>query len=1311
MEEDDLFKGLIDDPVADESLTEDSLFEGLVDGTVMAPAQPEQESTVQEIGEGVASGLLAIPQGILELGGSVVDLAADTNYAQEVTDFFEGIRAAAGIDPEGAAGEITEVLTQFVVPGLVAAGLVSKLGRVKNMTNLARKASQVGAAGVTDAVVSTAGNTTIGDFFESGPTQTTDLIGLEGREAAAARIGNKLKLGFEAAGATALIDPVLKTLGWTGQKAAQIAAKPEFVRAGARAILDSGTALSTKGGEFAAKLLGEDNLEAVKSVFRARGNLPQDVFEVKSAIGGKVQAEATRAARILNDLRKNMNKAYKGVEEVMVNGTALNRADLNNNLYSYLTGEVTEEVLPDFIKTEAKAMRNQVDDLSNRVLASDYLSSAEAGEIVDTIKGNIGSYLRRKYKFFEDAGYKETAEFKQAKEDTVKLFEQDPSTYKAFHKDLYGGKDAMPLDEKAFIGGRVEDDFASATGIKRDYAEKLAEDFLAVAGKKKTKHGTLKGASRTVVDKLRTDMFRQRKTSNDTIRRLLGEIKDPQEAYLSTVADLATFSATDDFLGYLRTQARDTGDMLTKEAYEALPKQLKDEYVQLTATKDGGEDYWGTASGMAVTPRMYKDLTRFVVGDVGVMGNLALGTYSNFLRAKGITQLTKTVFSPITQVRNVTSASMFAMAQGNVGSGANLFESMNIVLDSIAKRGDKLDYYTKLQSLGVIGNQSQLKELDRLMQEGLGVTRDADEVVAGVRVGKQTGNKLTQSTPAQFLMKANNKARAYYQGGDDIWKIYNFEFERNKLLSAFGSEKKAVEALNLKPGQTLDDYAADIVKNTVPNYERVPAVVKGLRKLPFGNFIAFPAEILRTSANTLKQALDEVASTNVGVREIGMRRLTGLLSTTMVVPAALQKTAMHLTGVDDEQLDAARRSAAPWSRNSRLIPTSVDKDGNLKGYIDYSYTNPYDYLQRPVQAIFNAVKDGKEIDRDTSKIAADAVLDAVSEMMAPFGDESMLTERLLDVTRGGGRTKTGAKVYRDVDEAGTKVYKSLFHVAEAFNPGVSPVTLKAQTKATQTGGIESGRFIRGLLGDKLVSSTDPAGNERLAATELIRALTGVTEIEVKPDNIAMYASFDYSGNITGARQIFNTAVKTRGDLSSDDAVAVYRDANEALLRVQNNMYRTVQDMKALGMSDSEVRRALKKYKIGNVSDLMRGKFVPMQISSETKKQVRENGNKLPLSELRQVAREFKNIELGAEEEETPVSVSAPVDQTEDALFEGLLDDVAPVSQAPASATSNLGTLPAASGQSSAGTRTNPAFLSSGNPVDTLKNLAIAQRNP
>jgi hypothetical protein len=240
-----------------------------------------------------------------------------------------------------------------------------------------------------------------------------------------------------------------------------------------------------------------------------------------------------------------------------------------------------------------------------------------------------------------------------------------------------------------------------------------------------------------------------------------------------------------------------------------------------------------------------------------------------------------------------------------------------------------------------------------------------------------------------------------------------------------------------------------------------------------------------------------------------------------------------------------------------------------------------------------------------------------------------------------------------VDETGTKAYKSFVHILDAFNPGMSPVDLKAQAKTTQMPGVQMGRFMRGMVS----SEADPAGNERFAATEFLRAVTGLSEIEVKPDNIVMYSSFDYSGNITGARQIFNTAVKTRGALTDAEALNVYRDANKSLFRVQNKMYQTVQDMRALGMRDSEIRRALKKYKIGNVNELMRGRFVPMAVSQETRREVRTNGNRLPMSEIRGIAREFQGRRLGAAEQPTEVQEAPTSDVS--SIVQGLLTSSAP----------------------------------------------------
>ena len=69
----------------------------------------DEGSVIKETGEGIVSGLIAIPQGIAELGASLIDLGADTDYSSVVTDTANELRNTLGVDPEGAAGKIAEV--------------------------------------------------------------------------------------------------------------------------------------------------------------------------------------------------------------------------------------------------------------------------------------------------------------------------------------------------------------------------------------------------------------------------------------------------------------------------------------------------------------------------------------------------------------------------------------------------------------------------------------------------------------------------------------------------------------------------------------------------------------------------------------------------------------------------------------------------------------------------------------------------------------------------------------------------------------------------------------------------------------------------------------------------------------------------------------------------------------------------------------------------------------------------------------------------------------------------------------------------
>ena len=113
----------------------------------------------------------------------------------------------------------------------------------------------------------------------------------------------------------------------------------------------------------------------------------------------------------------------------------------------------------------------------------------------------------------------------------------------------------------------------------------------------------------------------------------------------------------------------------------------------------------------------------------------------------------------------------------------------------------------------------------------------------------------------------------------------------------------------------LKREAAQLVKDTVPNYARVPDFITKLRRMPFGNFIAFPAEILRTNFNIAHQAARELASESSEIRSIGMRRLTGSLAVNGGIGATLTTAGQLLTGTDKEQINAWKRSvAADWDR-------------------------------------------------------------------------------------------------------------------------------------------------------------------------------------------------------------------------------------------------------------------------------------------------------------------------------------------------------------------------------------------------------------
>ena len=567
--------------------------------------------------------------------------------------------------------------------------------------------------------------------------------------------------------------------------------------------------------------------------------------------------------------------------------------------------------------------------------------------------------------------------------------------------------------------------------------------------------------------------------------------------------------------------------------------------------------------------------------------------YNNLiLYPKGMSQMAKTILAPFTHVRNFVSAAAFAGANGILpfGNRADVRAAWNAL--QVAGPGTRKSnqFYQELLDLGVVNSQVQLGDLRRLLE-------DVD--FGGVL------NRLNSDYGLNRLLKRLNKikrgAQDAYTAEDDFWKIFTYLGEKSRLSSAYNKAglKLGQEFIDANGAKQIfnDEYlkktAADLVKNNVPNYAMVSEFVKGLRKLPVGNFVAFPAEIIRTSANIVETALKEInyktvinGKTVSPLRGRGIQRLTGMALTTAALPLGTVAATQAIYDISKDEIDAMRRYVADWSKNSVLIPFR-DDEGKLS-YIDFSHLNAYDTVTRPIQTIVNAVNEGRA---DEDGLIDDFVLgliESTKELGQPFISESIWTEALQDVSPilgRGGRDAAGRAIWNPEDSLGDKMYKGVGHLVEA----VAPLNWKQMERlGLSMWPVDSqGRF-------------DERGNEYEFGNELA-GIAGMRRVEVKPEKSFNYKITDYKKGIRNSRNLFTAATLKGGPVTPKEIVDAYINANRALYGVNRELYRDMEAARILGMSEDSLDSNMEnrgERKAFNA--LIEGEFRPLKISKDVR---------------------------------------------------------------------------------------------------------------
>jgi len=1244
-------------------------------------------SGLDEVRKGIESGVFDLAKGTGSILFAGIDYFRDTDFQSVFEEFMEDKEPDR---PETWRGELVGLLTQFGVPGGIIQKVVNRIPKVAKVKNAISKMKGIKKPISTVASRVIEGVTVVGatDFIASEPERPTMFFepesteGLTGKKKAAAIFRNKVKYGQEGAiigggfplvgksialGYRYGIKPVTKTTASLGAKAVDTAVfKPILYLGGTKlgGAVVSGTAKSVSGASkfvlskaaklvastldkdliYKGKLVGQlppfekwrlgsvtsrnpetrglKRLDNILSYLRSFGKTPKDIEGVNEAVALFVKSRARKINKTMESLDKKAYDLAKGFEKQYNN---LDQSPALQKFYldlveDFLRGQKKLKELPTELQPLANDVRSEI-----RKTMSEFKSLLPKGKKSDDLVkelekievGNVGSYLVRSFSTFTNPNY---------------------------------------LPDKNVLEKAI--DYLSKNVIKGELRKEAIKDFPKLS----TNDAIKESAANLAETILRTGKadgvnplmqlkeigklinfkdYKIMKTGEElpvAVKNLLGTEKNLKSSVSLTISEMISAAANkraldviaksgidNNWLFATASSARNAG-ILNPQQIISVPRLgnvLKSDVINLYASPE--------------FVQMFK-------GSGGVLDNLlAIPAYRLIMQGKVGVQIGKTLYSPQTQVRNVTSAALFAFMNGHIGGKASVTNAMKMVFDDIfgaGKQGiDEIkfnNYVERLVRLGVWDENVVASELKAIVNQ---IKNNQ------INTTDKLFDKLIKMTPT-------DKVARLYAGGDNLWKGFGFEFYRSDLGLALKNMEdikqwfrfmgQPFDDVNVVTGAKktfddgLDEAAAYLLRNTYPTYSKVPPSVQNLRKLPIGSFISFPAEILRTATNAISIGLKEAAHSNPAIRQMGLRRLTGASLTNFAVGTGLVSTAQYLTNSTDSQWDAYKRSgAAVWDSRSKLLPIKGWENGESAA-VNFSYFSPYDSLHAPFAAAIAKAREQNLNPQETEKYVLDLMFSEdgpVFTFLEPFITEPIGFDRFIDVTTRNGRKDQGGTVFSASDDLGAKFAKSFAYVVDGIQPGATKSADKisgALSLDLTKGGAPLKLFdeLLALFAGTRIIRIDVKKSLKYQAATMNRLLRAVDE------NEQFYNVDNYAKN------------------TPNDMIRTFENMQDEAFRIQKDMFIRIKDFELLDLDEDAIRKILKDSGVSRKvrTNLINGVFTPVNFSKkrfETKvKTIESELNKLatedrqfslnedfvyPREELKEVIEDYRGKEFFTED--------------------------------------------------------------------------------
>jgi hypothetical protein len=1216
--------------------TEISLEQELADEveTLQPPASDDNEiSQIQGAMAGIASGIIKVPEGIFSLGAELMDVAGiTTDAAARVEQVFDKINIFEETAEKTAAGKITQALVQIGVPATAAATLARKAAlkalrarkagtylnpKAKNLQKGLKKAKQLklttgqniaavalgGAAGET-LVGDVEDIGTIGDVFEAGPTELDRDVQADPQKDAARKLLNRVKFSAESIPLTGL-------------------------------VFGTGVALRELGKRGKELAFSNDKLirffDKVGSAFRPRGPQPQEVFLAKRTEKGRQMADTNFAMEQVKRIDKEVNQMFPTLKNFLNKTNDENRGkffkEINDLMFEGdLKKVIPEDAVDAFVKSARKQGAKE-ENINNIVEATTKVRKRFSDLMDITAQGSVGMKAA--------PGKKLQTNLRELMGDRVKQF--IGTTYRIFQNQDFGFYQRYkPAEEAVENAKELFKRYAAKNKnpITDETAEQMVTDILRQAKQynPKSKLPTfefdnltqgadtptnIKTFAQTLTKEL-PDGSKELKVigkGSKVFRELFGEIEDARYSIYEGVGRLGMIARKnqlfDDILD-ADQRLKDAATLATPpgqrgfffstplDARKALPNTeiVKiDPYVK-EFFQDGvlinrlQGQY--TSKEIAESFSNASKVSEWMRGEKGnFAARTASGMYRNlFLTPKAVSQYAKTVLSIPTHFRNFLSSSAFALANGALTNPVYMIRGFNQARKSLnlGLRDPKaMEYYRELLELGVTNSNVRMGDLKNLMRdakifESGNIATDSILKPMARALGRVGEGALRKARKAGQVMQDA------YIAEDDFWKITMYETEKLRRADAY---KKA--GIKVTP-QALKEEAADIVRNTIPNYAYVGDFVRTMRVTPFGNFMSWPSEVFRTSGGIFEQILKDIRDPVTGslnyftstnpMKGIGLSRAAGATAAFTVIPYGIVQGSKAIFGVSDKEATAARDlGVAPWSKNSQLIFVKDPETGELF-YSDWSHNNVYDTVSRPFTTVLQSIQQGIEDEEVLAKGFYEGLVEAMAETANPFIGESIFTEAIGDIVARGGRTKDGVVLYTDNTPRNERYDRMLKHVVESQLP---------QYK----------QFVRVI--DSATGKPDRNGD----VIEIDKSLAGVFGfrlIPVKPEAALEFAINDFNAGIRNSRKEFTGGREgvIRPNKSKEEVIERFFVANKAMFDVNKTMQSKIKSAETLGMSNDEIAKTfIDRNQKKNYTYIKEGLFRPYFPSKDIRKSLME----------------------------------------------------------------------------------------------------------